>query len=285
MMDKAINRDIEAQRNDRSNKMNLWKMHREALGDDMAANLATKNNILSRMKLQVDEMTGNAPGPMAQLRAQAAKQQIQTQMAQNGAMLDAIRASKQLGRQGNTGTEAEFQQQLSGMSMLNPQGAKAAQERYIPGVGVASITPTDKDREGLAVAKQIRDGLNELQARAVKFGITVPGSEADKVNKTKADALKLQMKNAFQLGVLSQSDLDMLDKLVANPGSWNTSRSVAQLEATKQSMRSLEESIKNKLGVKPFRSDKVRVSNGKKTFEIPEGDVAAAQKDGYRRIN
>lgn len=63
-----INRDIDAQKNDQSNTMNLWKMHHDALKDNIAATLLTRSNMLADAKVKMDEMTGNLPGPMASQR-------------------------------------------------------------------------------------------------------------------------------------------------------------------------------------------------------------------------
>lgn len=83
MLNKAIDNDIEAQRNDQSNTLNLWKMHHESLQNELAANLQTRNNYLEIAKSKVDEMLGNAPGPMAVQRAAALKGQLATEQIQN----------------------------------------------------------------------------------------------------------------------------------------------------------------------------------------------------------
>ena len=52
ILQKSINDDIDAQKNDQSKTMNLWKMNREALGDDRAATLATQSQLLSVAKVK-----------------------------------------------------------------------------------------------------------------------------------------------------------------------------------------------------------------------------------------
>lgn len=83
MLNKTINNDIEAQKSNQSANQNMWKMNHESLGDQMAANLATRNNMLDIAKYQMDKLMGNAPGPMALQKADALKTQIDAEKAQN----------------------------------------------------------------------------------------------------------------------------------------------------------------------------------------------------------
>lgn len=83
-----INRDIDAQKDDQSNTLNLWKMHRAALGDDMSATLQTRNNMLQMAKVKTDEMMGNlGNNPLAQEKAKALKLSLDTEMAQNNSII------------------------------------------------------------------------------------------------------------------------------------------------------------------------------------------------------
>lgn len=77
VVQKGIERDIDAQKNDRESKMNLWKMNREMLGTDMQANLATQNQIYTGLKYQIDKAASQARGPEAMARAHAENAKIQ----------------------------------------------------------------------------------------------------------------------------------------------------------------------------------------------------------------
>ena len=79
----AINNDIEAQKNDQSNTMNLWKMNHMALQDESAANMQSRNALLQAAKAQIDQQQGLLPGSMASLRAQALKGQLDNEIKMN----------------------------------------------------------------------------------------------------------------------------------------------------------------------------------------------------------
>lgn len=83
VLDDAINRDIDSQKEDKSQAMNLWKMNREKLGSEQAANLATRNQILSSATAQLQSAQTLAQNPANKLRAQQAINQIKQEMIGN----------------------------------------------------------------------------------------------------------------------------------------------------------------------------------------------------------
>ncbi len=83
MMDNAIQRDIMAQKAAQDQQMNLWTMNRQALGNDLAANLQTENQLLQGVKYQVGEATSKAAGPIAQAQALQLNAPIDQRIAEN----------------------------------------------------------------------------------------------------------------------------------------------------------------------------------------------------------
>lgn len=83
MLENSINRDIDAQKNAQSQAHSLWSMNREALGTDLAADTATKNQMLVGVKYDLLKAASQFKGPMAQANAQALNAKIDQQIAQN----------------------------------------------------------------------------------------------------------------------------------------------------------------------------------------------------------
>lgn len=102
VINKAIDDDIDAQKNDQSNVMNLWKMHHDALGNQIGATLQTKNNMLEMAKAKVDELMGSLPGAAAQQRAQELKSQLSAQQAQNNASIAQTKVKQSILNGNNT---------------------------------------------------------------------------------------------------------------------------------------------------------------------------------------
>lgn len=76
VINRGIDRDIDAQKNSQEHAMNLWKMNREALGSKLAADLATKNQLYTGLKYKIDQAAAQAKGPLALANAQAANAKI-----------------------------------------------------------------------------------------------------------------------------------------------------------------------------------------------------------------
>lgn len=78
-----INRDIDAQKSDQSKILNAWKMNREMLGSDIQANLATKNQMYTGLKVDLMKAAANAKGPQALARIQQGMALVDQQIGQN----------------------------------------------------------------------------------------------------------------------------------------------------------------------------------------------------------
>lgn len=81
MIKNHVDNDIEAQKLDQSKTMNLWKMNREAYGNDVAANIATRNQLNTVLQNQIAKASSQFKGPQAQATAQAAIGQLEKEKA------------------------------------------------------------------------------------------------------------------------------------------------------------------------------------------------------------
>lgn len=82
-INRAIDRDIEAQKDDQSKAMNLWKMNREATKDDLEANLMTRNQMLTAVEAKTKMFAAQAGGAEAQLKFAPVLLDIQRQKQEN----------------------------------------------------------------------------------------------------------------------------------------------------------------------------------------------------------
>ncbi len=90
----AIGRDIDAQKNDQNKAHTLWSMNRDALGSDLAANLSTQNQMYTGLKYKLQQAASQFKGPMAMANAQMANAQIDQKIAQNNFRLGLMNPSK-----------------------------------------------------------------------------------------------------------------------------------------------------------------------------------------------
>ncbi len=86
-LNKAINEDIEAQKNEQGKTMNLWKMNREATGSDIQANLLTRNQLLGATEAKIKMFQAQTGGAEAQLKLAPMLLDIQRQKSENNIRL------------------------------------------------------------------------------------------------------------------------------------------------------------------------------------------------------
>jgi hypothetical protein len=80
-MDDAFNRDWEAQKEDRSNRLNLHKLHMESLKDEMASRLQVMANFKNIMAAKMEEAERKyGMGSLAQQRLQAERLKIENEI-------------------------------------------------------------------------------------------------------------------------------------------------------------------------------------------------------------
>lgn len=92
----AINRDIEAQKNDQSKGFNLYKMNREALGSDLAAKLQTQNQMFTIAKLKVQQAAAVASGPMAAAKGAELMTSLDQMIAKNNLRIALTQGGKNI---------------------------------------------------------------------------------------------------------------------------------------------------------------------------------------------
>ena len=86
MINKSIDNDIQAQMNDQSKTMNLYKMNREALGDSRQAALATEGQMLTIAKYKAMQAQATAKGPEAAARMAQTNLQLNDMLQKNARM-------------------------------------------------------------------------------------------------------------------------------------------------------------------------------------------------------
>lgn len=82
-LNKSIEQDIEKQKQEQGKAMTLWKMNREAYGNDSQAELATRNQMLTGLQAQLSHAAADAQAPQIKFRGQQMINQIEQQKIQN----------------------------------------------------------------------------------------------------------------------------------------------------------------------------------------------------------
>lgn len=140
----AINNDIDAQKNEQGKSQSLWKMNREAFGDDMRANLATQNQLYTGLQAKLAKAAAQVQAPEAKFHASQLLDQIEQKKIDNRQRLGLL-------TQGMSG-------QSGGGNLVTSNPLMLATD--------PNIVPQDEQKEvinQLGKAKYVADHADELR--------------------------------------------------------------------------------------------------------------------------
>ncbi len=255
MMDQQISNDLEAQKQDVSNKQNLFKLNMEneknkaAIGEtqadtrlanidaDIKATALTKTQMnmfaLHDLVLQAQKLPEGS-----QERAAADKQlamlsnavQNENYLIGDRAYAMSALAHATLGGSGGGsgsgtgGGEAQFQAE---QRMLRLSGHKDIADdneaRHIPGVsGLASQPLSDADKNQIIQSRSLMESLSRLKEFSKAHPKPIPGSKEDKYGKALAAQVQGDFRMATHGGVYKEGEQNFINQVVpGNPGTWN----------------------------------------------------------------
>lgn len=221
VINKAIDDDINAQKEEKENARSLYQLNFQRYRDTQSAMDATRLQMNAIAQGQLNALASKYAAPAAQAKAKILMGTLKQQQAELTA----------------------------GVIAKSQKAVQDRNENLIPGYGVAQVKPSEEDKNVLASAGIIKKGLQNLQNRAIQKGTTISGSSTDAENKALIAGMKLQLKTLFKLGQISESDSALMDPLATDPGAWRTDKAVRQLEQAKRVVESVEDATLGKLGL------------------------------------
>lgn len=263
-IDNAINRDIDAQKNDQSNKFNLWKMNRERLGSDLQANLATRNQMMTDVKYQLARAASQFKGPQAMAQYQMGVAKIDQELAQNNYLRSLLTPTSESIGGSSAGTEQAFLnhnkslQLASNMSPIVAQQYKENEGKYIPSVGVASIVPTPAEKTELSSMSDLKRSLQN----AVNFQQSGPGANIGawspenrrRANDIQQDVVTKMGPMLYGLKRFNPELASRFESRAGNPGSFDAFGSnAAGYKQLLNDVQQRENVLHDHLGIVPFQ--------------------------------
>jgi len=206
-INKQTDRDIAAQQANFNNKDTLLKANMQMMGNMKDATDMTRVNLLGINAAKFQQAGAQAKTDSAKYiamqQAGALQQQIIPiidQMARRNALTAGM---------GQGGTD----QQLQMMRMVDPARAKEMEERYIPGVGMASVKVPDKIREELVGRADLQSKVQELRNYAQQHSGSI---DPHTVNYGKALASQVQdaYRRANGQGVFREAEAHFVSGIV-----------------------------------------------------------------------
>lgn len=246
LLNDSIERDIDAQKNDQSKTMNLWKMNREKMQSDAMAHLAAQNQLLSVAKTKLLAATYGAAGAQAKANAAPTIAAIDNQIGMNNWM-KAVG-----GGQAAPGSETEHVNNMRVMQQLRPDLYKDMESKYIPGMGVARVAPSPADREALTSLDQIDKGITRAINFAKTEGTTLPLTTKNQEANDIQNGLQLEIGNLVNLKRINEFEAKKYTEMARNPGAWRTQAAIQSFNDLQKKVQENRSAIAKNLGISAF---------------------------------
>jgi len=234
MLNRAIDADIDAQKANYANargsledKKSAYALAMGELGNQQAATIAAKSSALGVIELKLKALSANATSGEAKAKADIALGQIAEEKAKLNAGLtqqvQAATASRQAASQGVEDPNL-LPEEMRKRVVKMPDGLyrPAVTEQAAKTVG--EVLSSGKSMQNILI--QMRELNNPSLPYSTKQAL--------------AEALKteyiFQKKNVEQLGVLSQTDRDMVESTLGNPGGWRPERTEALISLAEKNL-------------------------------------------------
>jgi hypothetical protein len=213
MLDRDIERDIEAQKTQLKSKETLLSANLKQYGNLKDATDMTRVMMNDLALAQLKKAAAKAQGPLAQANASKMIGQIE---AQQGALTQQM-AIRQAMQSGEVSPE-QLPDMIRQLEAVDPKAAKELRERFVPGMGIA---PTPKDAVDLktlrGTVENAREGINRLLDISKITGKSLNPNiraEADAITQSLIGMLRVPITGP---GAMSEGERKLLENLVANP--------------------------------------------------------------------
>lgn len=154
-----IDRDIEGQRANITQKNNLFKANMDLYHDQITAAMMTKSNLLSLAQAELAAEAAKAQGPLAQARAQQAMGQINGQIQ----MLNGQASQRQI-TQDALSDPNKIPEVIKALEVSDPKRAREISMRFVPGSGLATTAEGAKGVKDMqSTIQTAKDSINRLR--------------------------------------------------------------------------------------------------------------------------
>lgn len=262
-IDDAINRDIDAQKADLSNKNSLLGKYMEMYNNLPQAEAAARLTLHAATEGLVNQQAAklgsqNAPLVATLYAADNRKKGLQQveglakSQAMAGMYEDLSKPAPKAGSQ-----EEAYVNDMNRKRILLPDQGKVMEARYLPGVGVASREIPDKIRDELTARKDLSEKLAELE----NFSRKNSGTVMDRKIVNQGGALARNVQDAYRRanaqGVFKESEKDFVEKSIAtDPTAFFAKyRTIPGYQTVRKMNDDTIKHYQKSYGVKPFQSE------------------------------
>lgn len=242
IINNAIDRDIDAQKNNfnmargkLTDKQNAFQLAMREFGDQNTALMAAKSSALGVADLKLKEIAAKSQSEEAKAKAQFLSGQI---MEERGKLNAAIASSLQksvASRQATMGEGVEDPSLLP--EEQQKKVVKMPNGLYKPAISADGAKAVN---ETVVAAENIKATMRNMEKI---FDPALPYTEKAALAKTYQSDLFMQLKELAKLGVISESDRQLVEPLIADPTSFRQDIARARMNALYSKVKSNVDSV------------------------------------------
>jgi hypothetical protein len=209
VLQKSIDRDIEAQRMELGKKQTLLSENLRRYGNLDAATQATMLQLNGIAQAQAGAMAARSGSAQAIANAKMMQADLGIQAAgikQNLAMYRMMRDAE--------GGKANPEGVINYLRMTDPAKAKEMEARYVPNVGLASVPVPEKARDEISTRKALQDNVGKLRSWAQSHSGTLDPAQIS-YGKALANTVQDLYRRANGQGVFKESEAHFVKGIVA----------------------------------------------------------------------
>ncbi len=207
VIEKEIDRDIDAQKAELGKKQTLFSENLRRLGDARAARSATKAQLMSVAQAQANSIAARSGSAEAMAKAKLLNSQVDLQKA---AYVRQAKMFSMISEEGQSNPE----KLISYLRVYDPPKAKEMEARYVPGVGMASVPVSEKARDELATRQNLQSQVHKLRSWAREHSGSLSPDEIT-YGKALANTVQDGYRSANGQGVFKESEAEFVKGVVA----------------------------------------------------------------------
>lgn len=246
VINKEIERDIDAQKQERADKFNLYKMHLARLGDERAATLQTLNNLQSVTKAKIDDLLNKRGiGPAGQKTLQAASLALDAQIAKNRSEISSMALQKQFKDRLAKGQVAEMPDELDPnlaksyrVQIVDPQGNVQTVKRY-----AKSDASATKAQDLSNKVQRAEEAIRKIALFNTAEGRAMFGEAKAVKQQLYTEALAAMAE--LQTGGATTRNIEAIKAGVPVPGAFQLGESDAKVRSALQTIQSFKKTLEN----------------------------------------
>jgi len=209
----AVNKDIDAQKADIGKKQNMLSLNMAKYNNINDAAAATKAQLLSITQAQINQSAAKMGSKQALAAAQVANAQIDLQKAQliNQISTSQATAQKMAAPEGLSLQDAQtLPENIRDRVVPLPNG------KYTVVINKDDVKPIKDAYQGYAEAKPLLNRVKQF----MKDGASYTGTKRAALEQSLKSQMMLLVKNTEKLGQITETDMDLINSLIPQPGSY-----------------------------------------------------------------